>query len=123
MKIEEITASKWDKHRSDVKRWSKEIGWEEAFFGDRLQADLRHVMSMSDEELEQSILDDEIALAKYEKQDKARQRYHYQLKAQTQAQADAENQAMLDGIKQGAAKHSERRVKRMSDKQIQNTLK
>ena len=123
MRIEEITATKWDKHRSDVKRWSKEIEWEEALFGNRLQADLRHVMSMSDEELEQGMIEDEIELAKYEKRDKACQRHQYQLKAQAKAQADAENQAMLDGIKQGAAKHAEKRVKQLSDKKIQNTLK
>jgi hypothetical protein len=116
-------SSKWDKHREDIKRWSKEIEWEEAFYGDRIQADLRHVMSMSDEELEQSILEDDIALAKLEKQDKARQRHEYQLKVKAKAKADAENQAMLDGIKQGAAKHSEKRVKQMADKQVQRVLK
>jgi len=112
-----------DNFAARIKQIKDEIEHEEAFFGSRLDAELRRIMNMTDEELDAERLEDELKLKEIRNKEQAEK-----LAAQAQQEALLQQQQLerlqqLAGIRDGAAKEAEKRVKKLADKQIQRVLK
>lgn len=110
-------------HKADIQRWKKEIEQEEAFTGSRWDAEVRQVLNMTDEELEQSIIEDELELEKIEKAERIKQAQHRAQQDALVQQQELERLTQLAGIRDGAAREAQKRVKKLADKQIQRVLK
>ena len=111
-----------EEHLADIKRWGKEIEFEEAWFGNRLQAELRAVMKMTDEELEASIQEDEWKLRQLRKQEEAKQAKNKAEQETLRQQQELERLAVLAGLEKGAAKQAEKKVQQMTDRQLKKVL-
>lgn len=112
-----------DEHAADIKRWKKEIEQEEAFTGSRWDAQVRQVLNMTDEELERDRIEDELELEKYRKKEQAKLAAQKAKQDALLQQQELERLTHLAGIRDGAAKEAQKKVKQLADKQIKRVLK